>query len=341
MMAAALLLFLQSLSQQGSEAMRQGRFAEAEKIFRQLVKEHPTEVRLRMNLGLALHSAGKYSQAIPEFTAFLRSFPQPGPTHLLLGVARLKLREYCDAVEPLESARKWQQSAQVLVELGDAYFGCGKYAAAAETFEALGPLPKGLQGAGLSYARLGRADLAKAAFDRLASLPPTAELHELQAEVRTLEGRHEDAVTELQAAAALAPADSRIQRLLARALWRAGRYDEASRHYAELAPRWEHDPEFLYERGDTLVRTEGADTGLPLLEMAVRAAPNLLSARAALGRALVQAGRPKQAIAHLEAAVGQDPALLLPLSRAYRAAGRREDAARAEKEFRDRVGNKQ
>jgi tetratricopeptide (TPR) repeat protein len=92
MILAALLLLAQSLSQQGAEAMRRGRFADAERIYRQLIKEHPDEIRLRMNLGLAMHSAGKYADALPEFQAFLKAHPEPGPAHLLLGTAQLKLR---------------------------------------------------------------------------------------------------------------------------------------------------------------------------------------------------------------------------------------------------------
>lgn len=339
MIIAALLLLLTQSSEQAAEALKQGRFEEAARIYRQLVKAHPAEARLRMNLGLALHSGGKYAEAIREFQVFLKAYPQPGPVHLLMGAAHLKLRKPCDAVPALETARKWQSSPQVLIELGDAYFGCGRFQEAAKTFDSLGPLPKALQGSGLSYARLGRPDLAQAAFDRLASLPPTAELHELLAEVRTIEKRYDDAVTEMDAAAKLAPGDARIQRLRARALWRAGRYDDARALYSKLAPRWSHDPEFNYEFGDTLMRIEGAEAGLPMLEKAVRDAPQLLAARGVLGRALLQTGRPGESIAHLEAAARQDPALLLPLSRAYRATGRTDDAARAEAEYKTSIAN--
>jgi tetratricopeptide (TPR) repeat protein len=334
---AALLLFAQTLSDQGAQAMRERRFGDAERVYRQMVKEHPDEPRLRMNLALALHSAGKYAEAIREFEAFLKTQPQPGPAHLLLGASRLKLRQPCEAIAPLETARKWQANPQVLIELGDAYFGCKRYADAARTFEALGPVPKGLQGAGLSYARLGRQDAAQAAFDQLAGLPPSAELHELLAEVRTIEGRHDDAVTELESAVKLAPNDSRVHRLRARALWRAARYDHARGEYQKLERQWSHEAEFNYEYGDALVRTEGTDAGLPYLEKAVKAAPQLISARGALGRALVQSGRAAESIPHLEAAVAQDPTLLLPLSRAYKATGRGEDAARAEKEYKKRA----
>jgi tetratricopeptide (TPR) repeat protein len=335
----ALLLLQQTLSQQGAEAMRKGRFEEAERIFRQLIKEHPNEPRLRMNLGLALFSGAKYTEAVAELDRFTRAFPQPGPAHLMLGAAHLKLRKPCAAIAPLEAARRWRENEQVLVELGDAYFGCGRFADAAKTFESMGTTPKALQGAGLSYARLGRPDLAQAAFDKLASLPPSPQLHELVAEVHTLQSRHELAVTELQAAVKLAPSDSRLRRLLARAHWRAAQYDEAAALYAELAPKWQHDAEFNYERGDTLVRTEGIEAGLPLLEKAVKSAPNLMAARGALGRALAQAGRAAESIEHLEAGSRQDATLLLPLSRAYRATGRAEDAARTEAEYKKRVAN--
>lgn len=336
-----LLLFAQSLSQQGAQAMRDGRYADAERIYRAMLREAPGDPRVRLNLGLALHSAGRYAPAIEQFEAYLKAEPAPGPAHLLLGVAQLKLRQPCPAITALERAAQWQASPTVKVELGDAYFGCGRFAEAARTFTSLGDMPKALQGAGLSYARLGLPQQAQAAFDKLARLPVTPELHELLAEVHSLEGRHEEAVTAFDAALRLAPQDSRLQRLRARALWRAARYEEAQAAYAALAARWGHDPEFAYERGDTLVRTEGPAAGLPYLEQAVRDAPQLLSARGALGRALVQAGRAAAAVPHLEAAVAQDPTLLLPLSRAYKAAGRASDAARAARDYQEKVGQPQ
>ena len=90
MIIAAFLLFFQVLSQQGAQAMRDGRFADAERIYRQMLKEDPNDPRLRMNLGLALHSRHRYSDAVSEFRAFLKANPQPGPAHLMLGAARLK-----------------------------------------------------------------------------------------------------------------------------------------------------------------------------------------------------------------------------------------------------------
>jgi superkiller protein 3 len=339
MILAVLMFLAQSLSEQGAEAMRARRFAEAERIYREMLKANPGEARLHLNLGLALHSGGKYADAIGAFEHFLKANPQPGPAHLLLGVARLKVRQHCQAIGPLEAARKWQSSPQVLIELGDAYFGCKRFADAAATFEALGPTPKGLQGAGLSYARLGRQKDAEAAFAKLQDMPPTPELHELVAEVRILEGRNDDAIEELDAALRLAPNDSRLERLRARTLWRAGRYEDARAAHDRLTSRWSHDPEFQFERGDTLVRLEGPEAGLPFLEQAVKAAPNLIAARGALGRALVQAGRHAAAIPHLEVSVTEDPTLLLPLSRAYKATGRVQDAARVQAEYQNRVGS--
>ena len=339
MILELLLFFAQSPSEHAARAMRDARFADAEKIYREMVRSQPDEPRLRMNLGLALHSSGKYAEAAAEFEKFLKAAPQPGPAHFLLGVARLKLRKYCEAIAVLEAARKWQASPQVLIELGDAYFGCKRFADAAQTFEALGDHPKALQGAGLSYARLGRQRDAEAAFAKLAAMPATAELHELLAEVRTLQGRNEDAIRELDAALKLQPSDSRIARLRARALWRSSQYEEARSAYQSLASRWTHDPEFLFEYGDTLVRLEGAEAGIQYLQEALRLAPNLIPARGVLGRALAQVGRHDAAIPHLEASISQDPTLLLPLSRAYKATGRVDDAARTQAEYQKRVGS--
>jgi tetratricopeptide (TPR) repeat protein len=271
LLLVALTVSAQDLPRQGVQAMREGRFADAEGIFRQLINQSPDDPRLRMNLGLALHSAHKYQQAIVEFDTFLKAIPQPGPGHLLAGTARLKLDKWCEAVPLLEKARQWQASSQVLVELGDAYNGCKRFSDAGKTYR----------------------DAAKAD-----------------------------------------PKDNRLPRAAARAFWEAREYVAAQPLYASLQPAFGDDPKFLYEFGDTLARVSGAEAGLPYLERAVRAEPNLIPARGALGRALLELDRAADSVPHLEAAVGADPSLLLPLSRAYKKTGRPQDAARVEREYR-------
>jgi hypothetical protein len=51
----------------------------------------------------------------------------------------------------------------------------------------------------------------------------------------------------------------------------------------------------------------------------------------------LELNRAADSVPHLEAAAPADPTLLLPLSRAYKATGRVEDAIRAETEYRTRI----
>jgi len=133
----------EDLSPLGARAMRESRFADAERIYREMLKGSPGDPRLHLNLGLAMHSAGKYKQAIPEFDLYLKANPQPGPAHLLAGVARLKLDQACEAIPLLEKARQWQASAQALVELGDAYHGCKRFADAGGAYREAARLTPG------------------------------------------------------------------------------------------------------------------------------------------------------------------------------------------------------
>jgi tetratricopeptide (TPR) repeat protein len=150
--------------------------------------------------------------------------------------------------------------------------------------------------------------------------------------------RWEPAAHAYAEAAKLDPGNRRLLRQLARCWWRARRYEEARPVYASVEAQYRTEPEFQFEYGDTVMRLEGAEAGLPWLEKAVAAAPNLVAARGALGRALMELGRAADALPHLIAAAPQDPALLLPLSRAYRAVGKTAEAARVEAEYKTKVG---
>lgn len=262
------------LSQQGAAASRAGRFAEAAATYRRLIALDPATPHWQMNLGLALQSLGQHREATAALEQFVKRQPQPGPAHLLLGLSRLKLREFCPAVAPLEKARQWD-AARSTLELADAHQGCRRWEPAARTY--------------------------------LAALK-------------------------------FRPGDAAIVRQAAHCFWQARLYAEARPHFESQLPRYRGDAEFNYEFGDTLVRLDGPEAGLEYLRTAVRAAPQLLGARAELGKALLETGSAADALPHLEAAAVQDPALLLPLSRACRATGRVADADRYAAEYRQRVG---
>jgi tetratricopeptide (TPR) repeat protein len=268
------------LSRQAAAAMRAQKFAEAETRYRKLAELEPANPMWRMNLGLALYSAGRYAHAVAEFEAFLKAKPEPGPVHLLLGTSLLKLSRPCPAIAMLEKAVQWNKDRSSL-ELADAYYGCKRFERAARTYEAA-----------------ARTATAGAASNRA------------------------------------------ISRQAAHCYWQARLYPDARRIFQTLEPEFANEPEFQYEFGDTLARMDGPEAGLPYLEKAVAAKPALIAARGELGKALLATGDAAGAIPHLEAAARNDATLLLPLSRAYRGAGREADAERTQKEYRQRVNGK-
>ena len=130
---AALLgvaVFGQDLSQQASEAMRTGRYADAERLYRQLVKQFPSEAGWHGNLGLALHSQKRYREAITPLEQSLKLRPSAG-LFAVLGIDYLKINEPCKAIVPLE---KTDQEAA----LADAYSECRRFPEAAKLYERLG-----------------------------------------------------------------------------------------------------------------------------------------------------------------------------------------------------------
>jgi predicted Zn-dependent protease len=149
--------------------------------------------------------------------------------------------------------------------------------------------------------------------------------------------RWEPAARAYAEAAKLDPKDFRLTRQSAHCWRMARQYETAKPLFASLEKQYGENAEFQFEFGDTLMRIEGAQGGIAWLEKSVAKDPALVPARGALGRALLELGRSAEAIPHLEIASKTDAAALLPLSRAYRAVGRIEDAATAEAVYKSRI----
>ena len=134
LLAMAMFQDVSSLSQAGAQAMRESRFADASRAYRQLTEKEPANPMWRMNLGLAQFQAGNFRDAIMAFEQYLKAKPQPGAIHWMTGLARLKLQQPCDAIAPLEKAKLWDASKSS-IDLGDALYACGRYEKAARIYE--------------------------------------------------------------------------------------------------------------------------------------------------------------------------------------------------------------
>ena len=128
--AAAALVSAQDLSVQAAQAMREGRYAEAERFYRTLIKHDGKNARWYGNLGLALHSQSRWAEATEAIEHSLRLQPSPGLS-LVLGIDYLKSNQPCKAIAPLSKTDRREA-------LADANYGCKRYAEAAKLYAALG-----------------------------------------------------------------------------------------------------------------------------------------------------------------------------------------------------------
>ncbi|MEO7144187.1 MAG: tetratricopeptide repeat protein [Bryobacteraceae bacterium] len=182
----------------------------------------------------------------------------------------------------------------------------------------------------LYWAALACAKLAEGAFQHVAALPSTPEIHELMAESDQRLGRRVEAVAEWRKALAIAPHDRRLQGRLAESLDRDHQYEEAGQLLKPLVAAQPENGEWQYLMGEVLYRERRAELALPYLVAAQRLQPEHLEAMEILGRVYLELDQPAKAIACLEKARPlDDGSISFALNTAYRRLGREEEARAA------------
>jgi predicted Zn-dependent protease len=166
-------------------------------------------------------------------------------------------------------------------------------------------------------------ELALRAFARMGQLPPSPEQHELKAHIFNGQKRYAEAAQEWRDALAFSPSDKQIQKQLAITLKFSQGYAAALPLLQALLHQQPASAELNYLTGETLLDLQRTEEAIPLLVRAVGRDPNLIGARKGLGRAYLAAGRPRDAIPQLKAALpaDEDGSLHYQLARAYQATG--------------------
>ncbi len=170
LLAALLMLLPQDLVRQRSalakQALLSGNAGEAVARYHALVKELPGDPGIRLNLALALESAGKYAEEIQQLDLITKQKPEMFAPWLLLGMARHKLGQPAAAIEPLHRALSISPGdGMALLELADAYLAVKDLPEAAEWLKQLvARTPesvKGWKGLVLTYTAMAQQSFAQ------------------------------------------------------------------------------------------------------------------------------------------------------------------------------------
>ncbi len=165
-------------AQQAKKDMDAGQFAEAAAIYGELARALPDNPGLRLNLGLALYSQGKYREALHPLQAATERNPGSAAAWLMMGLSYLKLNQPRDAVAPLERALKTEpDNPRTQLALADAYLSIGNPEKAALMYKKLSEADPASaqtwQGLGLSYAAL-----SQHSFQQLEETDPASAYHD-------------------------------------------------------------------------------------------------------------------------------------------------------------------
>jgi len=334
--------------------METGRFEQAAEHYRKLTSTTPDDARLWYGLGMSYQSiatsaldrlqqsdsqspylaalvAGtrvqrrQYRSAFFFYRETLKQLPNLHGIHAALADVYRKTG-HVDWAEEEEAKERALPPADCRAHAAECQFLAGKDLDAAKLPRTAKPSPEAL-----FWQAKAANELAFQAFFRLGQLPASVELHRLRAEIARYQNQPLESVKEWRAALAIRPNDPQLEQELAAALFMAGDYRAALDQATATLQAARPTAELNFVAGDSLVRLEEPEKGMPYLRAALAADPKLLAADASLGLALSRLGKTSEAIPHLEKALAldDDGSLHYQLARAYQATGSQEKARTA------------
>lgn len=173
------------------------------------------------------------------------------------------------------------------------------------------------------------AELARAAFKQLDTLPDSRERRLIRATLARGQRRYEDAVAELQAALKMAPRDPDLVAELGTAYYYARDYEKAIRTIQPVLQARGNDPQLLAMYGEALLEMQRVDDAIAALERVTSMDSSNSAARLALARAYLQKGYYAAAVPLIELEIpdDKDGSLHVQLARAYKGLGNADKAA--------------
>jgi tetratricopeptide (TPR) repeat protein len=339
------VLTLATLRERGIALHREGRCAEAERIYAEVLRQDPADFDVLHLQGVIAHQTGRYERAV-DLIGKAISLRGTAAAYVSLGAALMALRRYREALASYEAALSLQPnlviamscSAAALRELGrpeealarasaaialqpttDTYcyrgaalHDMGRLTDAVASFDqAIALTPQCVEAhnfRGMALQQLQRTAEALASFERaLALRPDSAELHNNRGNVLRVLQRFPEALASYERAIALQP-------MLAAGYNNRGLVLQAFHRYREAASSYERalalQPDFAEAHnnlGTVLCELGQPAEALASCSRALQLQPGMPGVHGNLGNALRDLQRPEEALAQYELALLEAP----------------------------------
>jgi protein O-GlcNAc transferase len=266
---------------------RQGNLTEAERLYREVLREQPSNVEALHRLGILALQAGQPQTAVALISQAIAGNPRQPLAYLNLGVAQRHLGRKEDALASFDSALQFAPNN------ADGYNNRGSI-----------------------LLELQRPEEALASLDRALQLRPGSAqtLNNRGSALRTLQ-RHADAMLCFEEALALVPDSPELLVNYGNTLSDLGRYEQALQAY-DRALRQLRDPEILRNRSDALLALGRTEEALAGYEQALQVQPLDAEALFSAGSCLLALNRLDSAGEYFRKVCDSQPDF--PFARGYR-----------------------
>lgn len=284
-------------------AHRAGHFAEAERVYRLVLRAQPNQFDALHLLGVLEAERGHHDEAIRLLGRAINVNPRSADALSNRANVLRDLKRYDEALESLDRALSIKPNfPEALNNRGNVLHGLGRHAEALASYEhalALRPeYPKALANQGDVLRDLKRYDEALASCERALALAPNlAEALNSRGKVLEEMGRREDALADFDRALALKPdyASAVVNRV--RILHKLGRLDDALESCRQALAVTPSAPGVLSARGDVLRGLQRYEEALASYDQALAIEPADVVALCGRADALLGLKRHEEALA--------------------------------------------
>ena len=336
------------LMQSGTEAIHQGKPADAESYFQQAIAAAPQLPDAYLGLGMSELRQGKTGEAEVALEKATELAPRLPGAHMFLGIAQYQRNQLDAALASLQREVAIQpENVEALTWLGIVELGAG------HAQEAVGPLDRAAALSPkdpnvLDYRGRAHTQVAEESFRALTDLDPDSwRVHRTLGEIAVQSEQYEQAIAEYRKALEKKPNDSDLYEAIGDCYQHLSRSGDAIRAYETELQLSPNNPIALYNLGKIHVQKGDADHGVALLRKAVEAHALAAPTDYYLGLGLSLTGHHEEAAQWLEKCLGESPSDFLrrgsyfQLVRVYQTLHRKEDAQRMAQQLQEFENKKQ